>query len=145
MADLPIHMSAAQIDAFLEEPRHAIVGVLRSDGAPQLSPIWILSENGKIYFSVFVDSAKYRQLERDPRITLCIDAGHPDARFVTIRGTVEVVREKSAWSEDLALRINRRYHESEAAARRYLEEMESQGESALISVSPETVIGRDFN
>jgi len=145
VSDPSIHMSREQIDAFLAEPRHAIVGVVRSDGAPQLSPVWILYENGRIYFSIFVDSAKYRLLERDPRIGICVDAGHPDARVVTIHGVAKLVPEQSAWSEDLAWRINRRYHASDEAARSYLEETETQGAGALVVVSPEKIVGRDFN
>jgi PPOX class probable F420-dependent enzyme len=145
MSDTSTRMNSDQIDAFLAETRHAIAGVIRSDGAPQLSPVWILCENGKIYFSILVDSAKFRQLERDPRISLCIDGGHPDARAVTIQGTAELIREKSAWSEEVSWRIERRYHETEAEARRYHSETESQGPSALVVVSPQRIIGRDFN
>jgi len=144
-ADTSTHMSSEQIDAFLAETRHAIAGVIRSDGAPQLSPVWILCENGKIYFSIFVDSAKFRQLERDPRIGLCIDAGHPDARAVMIQGTVELIREKSAWSEEVSWKIVRRYHETEEEARLFDSQMESEGPSALVVVSPRRVVGRDFN
>ncbi len=143
--DTSTRMSSEQIDAYLAETRHAIVGVIRSDGAPQLSPVWILCENGKIYFSVFVDSAKFRHLERDSRISLCIDAGHPDARAVMIQGTVELIQEQSAWSEDLSWRIHRRYHETEEEARLFESQMNSQGPSALVAVSPQRIIGRDFN
>jgi PPOX class probable F420-dependent enzyme len=145
MPDRATRMSTRQIDAFLAETRHAIVGAIRSDGAPQLSPVWILPEGGLIYFSILVSGAKFRQFERDPRISLCVDAGHPDARAVMIRGTVELIREKSAWSDDLTWRISCRYHESEEAARQFEREMESQGPSALVVVTPERIIGRDFN
>ena len=150
VTDTPIgnastRMGSDQIDAFLAETRHAIAGVIRSDGAPQLSPVWILCENGKIYFSILVDSAKFRQLEGDPRISLCIDAGHPDARAVMIQGTVELIREKSAWSEEMSWKIERRYHETEEEARLYNSQMKSQGPSALVVVSPRRIIGRDFN
>jgi hypothetical protein len=138
-------MEPGQIDAFLAETRHAIVGVIRSDGAPQLSPVWILCENEKIYFSILVDSAKFRQLERDPRISLCVDAGHPDARAVMIEGRVELIREKSAWSEEVSWKIVRRYHETEEEARLFDSQMESEGPSALVVVSPRRVVGRDFN
>ncbi len=145
MSDASTRMNSDQIDAFLAETRHAIAGVIRSDGAPQLSPVWILCENGKIYFSILVDSAKFRQLERDPRISLCIDGGHPDARAVTIQGTVELIREKSAWSEEVSWKIDRRYHDNEAEARLYHSQMKSHGPSALVVVSPQRIIGRDFN
>ena len=111
----------------------------------RLSPVWILCEDDRIYFSVLVDSAKFRQLERDPRISLCIDAGHPDARAVMIRGRVEIIRETSAWSEDLSWRINRRYHASEDETRQYMELIATQGASALVAVSRERLIGRNFN
>jgi PPOX class probable F420-dependent enzyme len=138
-------MSPDQIESFLAEPRHAVVGVVRSDGAPQLSPVWILYEKGLVYFSIFVDSAKYRQLERDSRISICVDAGHPDARAVMIQGTAELARETSASYEDLSWRINRRYHESDEAARKFMEQTKAQGPGALVIVSPEKIIGRNYN
>jgi hypothetical protein len=46
VTETSIHMSPDQIDSFLAEPRHAIVGVVRADGTPQLSPVWILYDNG---------------------------------------------------------------------------------------------------
>jgi PPOX class probable F420-dependent enzyme len=143
--DTPTRMNSEQIDAFLAEPRHAIVSVIRSDGAPQSSPVWILYESGKVYFSILVDSAKFRQLERDPRISLCVDAGHPDARTVLIDGTAELIREERAWSEAISWKICRRYHETEAEARDFDSQMKSQGPSALVVVSPRRIIGRDFN
>ncbi len=145
MTETSIHMSPDQIDAFLAEPRHAVVGVVRSDGSPQLSPVWILYDNGLVYFSIFVDSAKYRQLERDSRISICVDAGHPDARAVMIQGTAKLARETSASYEDLSFRINRRYHESDEAARNYMEQTNAQGPGALVIVSPEKIIGRNYN
>jgi PPOX class probable F420-dependent enzyme len=138
-------MSSDQIDAFLAESRHAIAAVSRSDGAPQSSPVWILYENGKVYFSIFVDSAKFRHLERDPRISLCVDAGHPDARAVMIQGAAELIREESAWSQEISWKICRRYHATEEEARSFDSEMKSQGASALVAVSPDKIIGRDFN
>lgn len=143
--DASTRMGSAQIDAFLVETRHAVVGVIRSDGAPQLSPVWFLFENGRIYFSVLVDSAKFRQLERDASISLCIDAGHPDARFVTIQGTGELIRETSAWSEEMSSRIVRRYHATDEEARLYEAQTKSEGPSALVVVSPLRIVGRDFN
>ncbi len=145
MTETSIHMSPDQIDAFLAEPRHAVVGAVRSDGAPQLSPVWILYDNELVYFSIFVDTAKYRQLERDSRISICVDAGHPDARAVMVQGTAELARETSAPYEDLSWRINRRYHESDEAARTYMEQTKAQGPGALVIVSPEKIIGRNYN
>ncbi len=145
MTDAALHMSPEQIEAFLAAPRHAVVAVLRRDGTPQLSPIWYLCENDRLYFSIFVESAKYRQLRRDPRIALCIDGGHPDARAVMIYGTAKLIEDEGPWREDLEWRILLRYHESEAQARRYQEEIAEQGRGALVVVTPERIVGRDYN
>ncbi len=138
-------MDPAQIRVFLEEPRHAIAAVLRPDGAPQLSPIWFLYEDERLYFSTLAKSAKYRQLRRDPRIALCIDAGHPDARAVSIDGIAEFVAEEHPKRADLEWRIVRRYHETDEAARRYEAEIAHEGPSALIAVAPNRIIGWDYN
>ena len=145
MTETAFHMTPEQIEAFLAPPRHAVVAALRRDGSPQLSPVWYLCEQDRLYFSILVDTAKYRQLRRDPRIALCIDGGHPDARAVMIYGTAELVEDESPWREDLEWRITRRYHETEEKARRYQEEIDGQGPGALVVVTPERIVGRDYN
>ncbi len=62
-----------------------------------------------------------------------------------IRGTAELVREKSAWSEEVCWKIDRRYHETEEETRLYNAQMKTEGPSALVVVSPQWIIGRDFN
>ncbi len=138
-------MDSSQLKAFLDEPRHAIAAVLRPSGEAQLSPIWFLYEADRLYFSVFQKSAKYRQLSRDPRISLCIDAGHPDARAVALSGTAELITEDSPERTDLEWRIVRRYHNSDEDAHRYEASIAEQGPDALIAVSPERIIAWDFN
>ena len=110
-----------------------------------MSPIWFVYEADRLYFSALQESAKYRHLRRNPRITLCIDAGHPDARAVTLSGTAELITEDSPERTDLEWRIVRRYHDSDEAAHRYQASIADQGPDALIAVSPERIIGWDFN
>lgn len=145
MSDTANRMDPAQARAFLVESRHAIAAVLRPDGAPQLSPIWFLYENEKLYFSSGLSSAKYRQLSRDPRIALCIDAGHPDARAVVISGTAQIITDESPERTDLEWRILRRYHETDEDAHRYEASVAEDGPDALVVVSPERIIGWDYN
>jgi len=138
-------MNPSQVQEFLDAPRHAIAAALRPDGAPQLSPIWFVYENERLYFSILVSSAKYRQLRRDSRIALCIDAGHPDARAVSISGTAELITDETPERTDLEWRILRRYHETDEDARRYESEVAEEGPDALVVVSPERIIGWDYN
>jgi len=145
MSDIPHRMNAAQIRALLDAPRHAIAAVLRPDGTPQLSPIWFLYEDERLYFSTLLRSAKCRQLQRDSRIALCIDAGHPDARAVSITGTAELITAESPERADLEWRILRRYHESDEDAHRWESSIEAEGPNALVVVSPERIVGWDYN
>lgn len=145
MAYPPSTMTQAQIEEFHQAPRNAIVGTNRRDGAPQLSPVWYLYEDGRIYIGVRRTSAKFRNLQRDPRISLCIDGGHPDSRAVMIYGSAELIEADSPWREQMHWRITRRYYDSDEEARRFREEASAWGPSALIVVTPEKTISQDFN
>ena len=137
-------MTSAEIEQFLQAPRHAIAGTNPADGPPQLSPVWYLYEAGQVYISFAIDTAKFRNLKRDPRISLCVDGGHPDARAVMIYGKVEFL----AWGEplerDMWWRIIRHYHDSEAAALRYADSVRDVP-SVLAVVTIEKIISQDFN
>ncbi|MCH8037026.1 MAG: TIGR03618 family F420-dependent PPOX class oxidoreductase [Proteobacteria bacterium] len=138
-------MTQAQIEEFHRVPRNAIVGTNRRDGAPQMSPVWYLYEDGRFYIGVRVASAKYRNLQRDPRIGLCIDGGHPDSRAIMIYGRAELIEADSPWRDQMQWRITRRYYDSDEEARRFREEARERGPSALIVVTPEKTISQDFN
>ncbi len=145
MTETSTRMSRDQIDAFLAPPRHAIVAAQRSDGTSQLSPVWYVFEESRFYFSTFVQAAKCRHLRQDPRIAICVDGTHPDARFVSIYGTAEILEEDSGWRDALEWQIMRRYHDSDEAARRYEAEFAGQGQSVLVVVRPEQIVGWDYN
>ncbi len=137
-------MTPAEIEQFLQAPRHAVVGTNSAAGTPQLSPVWYLYEAGRLYFSLATSTAKYRNLQRDPRISLCVDGCHPDARTVMIYGTVELIGWGEPLERDLWWRIIRRYYETEAAAQRYADTIRDTP-MALAVVTPEKIISQDFN
>ncbi len=138
-------MSQTQIEVFLQEVRFAIVGTNRVSGAPQLTPIWFLYENKRIYMSMGVDSVKYRNLRRDPRIGICISAPHPDARAVMIYGKADMIRADVAGYDDIHWRLTRRYYESDEEAQTFLDSLPTEDESVLVVVTPDRVLGEDYN
>ncbi len=145
MAPVMPAMTQAQVEEFLAASRHAIVGTNRRDGPPQLSPVWYLYEEGRIYIGILAATAKYRNLRRDPRISLCVDGGHPDARAVMIYGSAELIEAESPWREQVIWRITRRYHDGDEETRRYQEMSRDRGRTVLIVVTPEKIISQDFN
>lgn len=140
-----VEMTQTQVDEFLQEPRFAVIGTIRKKGAPQLTPVWYLYENGQLYVWISINSAKYRNLSRDPRVCVCIPAQHPDARAVMIHGTAEIIGGEKAWIDDIQWRITRRYSDSEEEAQLFLDSVSAKEESALVSIRPSKVIAEDWN
>lgn len=139
-------MSQAQIEEFLGAERFAVVGTNRADGPPQLTPVWYLYENDSVYMTIYANSAKYRNLRRDPRVTVCIVGDCPDARAVMVYGRAELHPEGSAaWVDDVVWRLVRRYHDSDREARSYLEVVNAGGKGILVVVVPDKVIAEDYN
>lgn len=137
-------MTRTQIEAFLAPPRHAIVATNRAGGPPQLTPVWYLYEDGQIYISAGVGTVKVQHLRRDPRVTVCVDGGHPDARYVILQGTVTILEPDDPRQEQIRWRIIRHYHETEEEARSYYASMRDFV-SVLIVLAPEKIISQDFN
>ena len=137
-------MNRSELELFLEQPRNAIVGTNRRDGAPQLSPVWFIFENGLYYIGITRGTAKYHNLRRDPRISLCIDGGHGDSRAVMVSGTVILIEKSDPRQQEMRQRLIRHYIEDEPAARAY-EEMSSEWESVLLVVTPEKTLTQNFN
>jgi PPOX class probable F420-dependent enzyme len=140
-----VEMLQAQVDEFLQEPRFAVIGTIRRKGTPQLTPVWFLYENGRVYVSMSTNSAKYRNLTRDPRVCICISASHPDARAVIIHGAVELFPAESAWSDDVQWRLTRRYYNSDKEAQTFLDSIPAEAQSALVSIAPDKIIAEDWN
>ena len=80
----------------LERPRTGKVGVVRTNGSPLVTPIWIDVDDDDIVFTTHDLSAKARAIRRDPRVCICFDDEVPPFSFVTIEGTASL-------SDDLGL------------------------------------------
>jgi PPOX class probable F420-dependent enzyme len=137
-------MTQVQIEEFLASPRHAVLATKRRDGAPQISPVWYLYDQGRFYISASVETAKHHNVRRDPRLSLCIDGCHPDARAVVVHGSATVLEPDDPQAPEIRWRIIRRYYETEEDARRYVETTRGM-RSALLIVTPEKMISQDFN
>jgi PPOX class probable F420-dependent enzyme len=62
-----------KVEAFLAEPRNAIVVGIRRDGRPHATPNWFLWDGERFYVSTTRSRAKYRIFRRDPRAELVVD------------------------------------------------------------------------
>jgi PPOX class probable F420-dependent enzyme len=68
------------------------LGTVNRDGSVQVSPVWVHVEDGRPVFNTAEGRVKWRNIERDPRVTLeVIDSS--GYRSVEIRGRAVMTRE----------------------------------------------------
>jgi PPOX class probable F420-dependent enzyme len=81
--------------AFLDEQRTLTCATIGRDGWPHLMPLWYVVRSGSLWAWTYAKSQKVRNLERDPRCTLQIEAGerYEELRGVMIRASCELVRD----------------------------------------------------
>ena len=78
-------MSDAEALAFLAEERTVVCATAGRDGWPHLMPLWYVLREGQVWAWTYARSQKVRNLERDPRATLQVEAG---AEYQQLRGVM---------------------------------------------------------
>jgi PPOX class probable F420-dependent enzyme len=109
-----ITMSAAEVAAFLAEQRVLVVATNGRDGWPHVMPLWYVLRDGMPCASTYGRSQKVRNLERDPRCTLQVEAGdrYDDLRGVMLKAEVVLDRDPAV-VEQIERAVFARYHERE--------------------------------
>ncbi len=139
----PTSMTPEQVERFLAEPRNVVLGTTRQNGSPQLSAIWFVYHEGKLYTTVYNSSAKYFNILRDPRVVVCVNAAHPDARSITLFGTAELHDKTSDIYAQIDRELALRYHDTVEAAEAYMNIADDDA-SSLIVVTPSKIISQDY-
>ena len=76
----------------LAGPNFGHLGTVNRDGSVQVSPVWVHIEDGRPVFNTAEGRVKWRNIERDPRVTLeVIDSS--GYRSVEIRGRAVMTRD----------------------------------------------------
>jgi PPOX class probable F420-dependent enzyme len=106
-----IIMSDAEAAAFLAEERVLVVATIGRDGWPHLMPLWYVVREGEPWATTYAKSQKVRNLERDPRCTLQVEAGerYDELRGLMVKAHAELVHD-AALVEDLERAVFLRYH-----------------------------------
>jgi PPOX class probable F420-dependent enzyme len=92
-----IRMTEAELAGFLDAQRTVVVATNGRGGWPHLMPLWYVVRAGELWSWTYARSQKVRNLERDPRATLQVEAGseYQELRGVMIRAQVELIRDVS--------------------------------------------------
>ena len=72
----------------LTDPNFAFLATVMEDGSPQVSPVWVDVDDGRILVNTATGRVKERNMRRDPRVALSIAAKDDQYDKVDIRGRV---------------------------------------------------------
>ena len=126
-------MSKAEIGRFLMKGTFTgKLATVKEDGGSHVVPIWFVLERkksrdkiGNIIFTTGSTSVKANNIQRDNRISICIDDQIPPFSFVTIFGTAKIYpykqKEVLKWATEIAERYMGKSN-AEAYGRRNSEE-----------------------
>lgn len=108
-------MADDEVAGFLEQERTVIVATNGQDGFPHLMPLWFVVRDGTIWAWTFAKSQKVRNLERDARATLQVEAGddYAELRGVMLKADVTIHRDTSI-VEALGVELLHRYRAGNA-------------------------------
>lgn len=99
-----------EVGAFLAEERTVVCATIGRDGFPHLMPLWFVVRDGQLWAWTFAKSQKVRNIERDPRATLQVEAGitYPTLRGVMMKCDVTIHRDTAVVAA-LGLELFTRY------------------------------------
>lgn len=129
-----MELTRTEIEAFLAHAHTVIVATIRRDGTPHLTATWYRWDGDAFWISTNNNRVKYKNLRRDPRLTLLVD-NPPKETSVSAYGSAEFVAFGPA-AHDGALAIVGRYVDDPEG---YLAEREGEPR-VLIRMRPERLV-----
>ena len=111
-------MTKSEIKKFLmKDTFTGKLATVKKNGSPHVVPIWFVVEEvnsrnrnkvGNIYFTTGRDSVKAKNIQRDSRVSICVDDQTPPFSFVSIYGNAKLIpyrqKEVLKWATQIAER-----------------------------------------
>ena len=140
---MPRRFSKTEIDRFLSGRHVAVLGTNSADGPPVLTPIWYLYRDSRILMRTDKGSVKTRNIERDPRVTVCVQDERAPYASVTVYGKAAIEPADESLGAAMA-----KHYLGAVGAQGYLraarEEIE-RGEEVTLIITPERVLTQDYS
>jgi PPOX class probable F420-dependent enzyme len=133
----PLMMTTEEMQALLSKTNNAIIGVNRTHGGPQLTPVWFAWDGTSFFFTTTKDRVKYINLKRDPSISLIVDDVETH-KYVVAYGRAEIIEQNVA---ELARPIIEKYAPPERAEQ-MVEMVRNDPKRVLVVLRPEKMLTR---
>lgn len=128
-------LSDEAFERLMAEPQIAVFGTIGRDGAPHQAPVWFEWRDGAVLIPTQRGSQKWRNIERDPRVSVCIEHRDAPLAVAMISGTAEVLDTDYAAERR---RIFERYYGEDAEAR--LAASPVHGEWKMVRITPTKIV-----
>jgi len=129
---------AANVRAFLEQPRLCVMATINRDGSPQLTAMWYDLVDDVVILNTSRGLVKVRNLRRDPRMAICVEDG---PRYVTLSGRAAIVEDRAVQEAEVN-RMAVRYRGRRLAATHW--QTIAQDDRLGIHLVVERVMARGF-
>ncbi|MEU2712444.1 PPOX class F420-dependent oxidoreductase [Streptomyces sp. NPDC007205] len=125
-----------RLKSLLDRKVFIVVGTVQPDGSPQLSPVWVKRDGDDLLFSTTVDRRKYKNLDREPRVTVVVMNPDQPYEYAEIRGTAAMTTEGGpALIDELSEKYTgRKYADFNPAS-------SQDAQRVVVRISPRKVVG----
>ena len=101
------------VEEFLRQILVGVISTIDKKGRPRTAPIWFHWQNGSAYMFTDRNSLKWRNIQRNPYASLCVDWREPPYKSVILDGLIEEV-DRSLY--ELVLLMALRYYGDEVGS-----------------------------
>ena len=124
------------INEFLRQTLVAVISTVDKSSRPRSAPIWFHWEDGAAYMFTARSTLKWRNIQRYPYASLCVDWREPPYKSIILDGPIEEV-ERPLY--ELALSMALRYYGEEQGTK-FSEDYKGQSKNvAVFRLVPERV------
>lgn len=132
-----VDMTQKEIAEYLAEVRRGDLVVVRSNGRPQVSPVWFLEGKGQAFVMTDFNAGKMRIIRHNPAVALSVASDQSPFKYVVLNGQAQVVETDVA---QMVERICVRYR-GPARGVEYAKELLAKGRMKLIEILVTRVVG----
>ncbi|MEU2227920.1 PPOX class F420-dependent oxidoreductase [Streptomyces sp. NPDC018347] len=125
-----------RLKSLLDGKVFIVVGTVQPDGSSQMSPVWVKRDGDTLLFSTTVDRRKYKNLRRDPRVTVVVVDPEQPYEYAEIRGTVDTTTEGG---QDLIDELSVKYTGKKYAD--FNPASAQDAERVVVRIQPRKVVG----
>jgi PPOX class probable F420-dependent enzyme len=90
-------LTEGQASFMHDEPNIGVVAVLREDGTPHQTPIWVDWDGGFVVLNLTTTRRKLEYLRRDPRVSVLVVDRNDPFRWLRVEGKVAEITKEGAY------------------------------------------------